>query len=75
MLVQPENREFEFRSRLDGSVNHMTQFHFHWLGSEFQLDGEQFGAELHLVFKDLNHTSTGNFSVISFFFEVDFMIL
>lgn len=41
--------------------------HFHWLGSEHTVDGERFGAELHLVHQSLSNPH--NYAVLGYLFR------
>lgn len=55
------SEEFEF-----------LQMHFHWRGSEHQINGRKFAAELHLVHRSLSDPKIH--AVIGFLFQVEYQV-
>ena len=52
----------------DSDTYKLSQMHFHWRGSEHQVDGKKFAGELHLVHQSLNEST--KFAVLGFLIQV-----
>ena len=47
--------------------------HFHWRGSEHEIDGKKYAAELHLV--HVNENDPNKLAVLGFIFAVNILML
>jgi len=67
VTMTPISHSFSFVQMPENEKFNLLQFHFHWRGSEHQLNGELYPAEVHLVHQ--SQTNSSQLAVIGFLFE------
>lgn len=68
--LTPFNSNYSFTQMPEGQQFNLLQWHIHWRGSEHQLNGRYYPAEIHLVHQSASNSS--QLAVVGFFIEVDF---
>ena len=66
VVLYPLTNDYYFY--FDNETFMLNQIHFHWGGSEHQINGKKYVAELHMVYQNQNNTK--KYGVLGFLFQV-----
>lgn len=68
VVLTPLNKIFKITLTPENEKYRLLQMHFHWRGSEHEVNGHKFAGELHLVHQHLDNSD--KFAVLGFLFEI-----